>query len=327
MTFVATNSRKLAALLCALCLAAFLLPAAAHAEETALPESEKDTCTFTQQLVSSAPVLRVGEPLTVNLVLTCQNFDEYLMYSYSCTFRVDANLFDVVEYSAPHLMNRFNIAKYDDTLGNAAWHRFVVNGMAGLAGTSWQNHTVTATVTLVPKAQGATMAEITRTNISDETGMHRRPCVDSNLPLEISDQAPLPAALEGQPLTEASGLQPVVYAGEVPQGSVPTYQGNPFAWNGQHYVMLMTAAEFAYANSADFALEQGTAPAIALGDPSENGQINIVDAQIAYDAARGKYRDCSTLSACGWLSCDMNNDGVIDAPDALAIQVAALTAA
>ena len=53
--------------------------------------------------------------------------------------------------------------------------------------------------------------------------------------------------------------------------------------------------------------------------------MNIIDAQIAYDVARGIFDDFSTLPMLGWLSCDMNGDGHVDAADAFTIQAAALS--
>ena len=74
-------------------------------------------------------------------------------------------------------------------------------------------------------------------------------------------------------------------------------------------------------------------PATAMkGDPNNNGAINIVDAQVIYDAANGKYADEQgnkfgafplfegwNLETLLWVL-DFNSDGEVDAPDAFAVQ-------
>lgn len=309
------NLRRLAMGLCALVLAAALLPSMAHAAQ--------DDRTFTQSFTVSAETLHVGEPFTLNLVLTCDNYDEYLMYSYSTTFRVNTDLFQVVDYSASKLLNRFDINEYAETDSRGSWTRFVVNGMGDLSGTTWGKETTVATLTLLPKALGSTAAEITRVNVSNETGMRQMPCATSNLPLTVA----IPARLVGQPLTAASGLVLMPYELPVPQGSVPTFKDQPFVWDGQRFVTLVTAANFEAATGADFDMHAGSAVGFLPGDTNSSGQLSIIDAQIAYDAARGVYANLSALSVRSWLACDTNCDGVVEAADARAIQVALLTAA
>lgn len=309
------NLHRLAAGLCALVLAAALLPSVALAQE--------DNRTFTQGFTTSVETLHVGEPFTLNLVLTCENYNEYPMYSYSTTFRVNTDLFQVLDYSVPKLLTKFDINEYTETDSRGAWSRFVVNGMGDLSGTTWSKETTVATLTLLPKALGSTVVEITRVNVSNETGMRQMPCTPSSLPLTVA----IPARLVGQPLTAASGLCLVPYELPVPQGSVPTYNGQPFVWDGQRYVTLMTAADFKAAAGADFGMQSGSPEGVLPGDANGSGQLSIVDAQISYDAACGTYTNLSTLSVRSWLACDTNCDGSIDAADARAIQVALLAAA
>ena len=54
---------------------------------------------------------------------------------------------------------------------------------------------------------------------------------------------------------------------------------------------------------------------------NENGKINIVDAQIAYDIANSVYTGFEQLSVTGVLKADVNNSLGIEASDARAIQV------
>ena len=62
---------------------------------------------------------------------------------------------------------------------------------------------------------------------------------------------------------------------------------------------------------------------VALGDVNMNNRINIVDAQIAYDIACGRYTESEKYVQFYALS-DMDSDGVVDAADAFAIQYTAL---
>ena len=73
-------------------------------------------------------------------------------------------------------------------------------------------------------------------------------------------------------------------------------------------------------------------PATAMkGDPNNSGSINIVDAQVIYDAAIGKYANAEGMYGAfplfeGWnletllWVLDFNSDGEIDATDAFAVQ-------
>ena len=67
------------------------------------------------------------------------------------------------------------------------------------------------------------------------------------------------------------------------------------------------------------------APVGVAGDINGNGSISVVDAQIAYDMATGKYQSLTNpASMNAWLRADVNGDGSLDATDAFAIQSAML---
>lgn len=57
---------------------------------------------------------------------------------------------------------------------------------------------------------------------------------------------------------------------------------------------------------------------VVRGDLNENGLLNIVDVQIAYDLAAGKLAAASLQRAA--IKADFNGDGLLDAVDARAIQ-------
>ena len=106
---------------------------------------------------------------------------------------------------------------------------------------------------------------------------------------------------------------------------MPCFAGSPFAWDGNRFIALIDSTMFPQIKSADFILEERALASIKRGDANGNGVMNIIDAQIAYDGACGTFVDFSTLPMLGWLSCDMNGDGRVDAADAFAIQAAALS--
>ena len=72
--------------------------------------------------------------------------------------------------------------------------------------------------------------------------------------------------------------------------------------------------------------EQGTADQTSA-DLNYSGGVNIVDAQIAYDLATGKYTEIASeltdtsVDMLHWLMADVNGDDILDSKDARAIQV------
>lgn len=89
------------------------------------------------------------------------------------------------------------------------------------------------------------------------------------------------------------------------------------------YVALMSADTAASLTADSFSFVDGAAASLSeYGDVNQSGTMNIVDAQIAYDLANGRYSDFSAVSMTGWLAADMNADGAVDATDAFAIQYA-----
>lgn len=60
------------------------------------------------------------------------------------------------------------------------------------------------------------------------------------------------------------------------------------------------------------------------GDVNGSGKLTIVDAQNAYDAARGAYRISSDLPIRSWLAADVNHNQYLDLSDVLYIQYALL---
>ena len=127
------------------------------------------------------------------------------------------------------------------------------------------------------------------------------------------------------PYVETSNMKLVTFVGTVNEGEVPTMKGTPMYKLGDSYVMLASAADATTLTRADFGITEGAAQVVSVdGDINQNGNVNIVDAQLAYDIARGVYTDFEALTQEGYLKADVNGDASVDAADALAIQYFAL---
>lgn len=122
----------------------------------------------------------------------------------------------------------------------------------------------------------------------------------------------------------------VRYNSKVPQGKVPTLFGQPLVKLSQGgWATLVTASQASSIEDSSFSYADASSSdpvAPQQGDVNDNGRLNIVDAQLAYDLANGRYSDYSILSLGEWLSADMNDDATVDATDAFAIQYQALRA-
>lgn len=117
----------------------------------------------------------------------------------------------------------------------------------------------------------------------------------------------------------------VTYLSEVPSDSIVSMSGTAMSYDNGQFVALATEEEIAALTKTSFVVSAGTPVALVYdGDLNANSKTNIVDAQIAYDAAKGVYTDFTTLSQNAWLAGDVNGDGVLDANDAFAIQYKAL---
>lgn len=156
----------------------------------------------------------------------------------------------------------------------------------------------------------------------------------------------LPVSVGASSYAPALDLRFVTYTSTVAAGYVPTMNGQAFyvldkgeasdAGTGAgansgattaptSYVMLLTQQEISALTSESFSLQEisdeaGAATALLVGDANNNGRVNIVDAQVAYDMARGHYSDFSRVAQAGWLAANINADTTLDATDAFAIQ-------
>lgn len=117
----------------------------------------------------------------------------------------------------------------------------------------------------------------------------------------------------------------VTYLPEVASGNIVSMNDAAMSYDNGEFVALATKDQVAALTEASFKVSVGTPTALVFdGDLNANKITNVVDAQIAYDAASKVYTDFKTLSMSAWLAGDVNGDGVLDATDALAIQYKAL---
>lgn len=121
-----------------------------------------------------------------------------------------------------------------------------------------------------------------------------------------------------------SGLVTVTHNAVSVDNASVYVNGEAMYWNGTAFETLMTPQDAKALTSSSFTLVAGDCEEVSSGDANGNGQVNVVDAQIAYDVACGVYQGLSVLPAGGWFACDANGDGAVDAADALAIQNYAL---
>ena len=308
----------MAAIAFAIAVSALVAPAS-----SAYADEPQDTRAFTQRMVVAQPVLTVGQQTTIDVRLTCDNFAEYPMYAYASTICVDTNVLRIDAVQTRKGVDAFvkDHASTDDKQG---WSDVVINFLSRkLSGETWQQNETVITLVVTPVAAGNASAYTGRVNISNKTGMSHMSCTLVNLTAPASE--PLPLSIESSPYTSASSFALVAYTETVPEGCVPCFAGGPFARDGNRFVALIDSTTFPQLKRKDFTLEERVLTNMVRGDANGNGAVNIIDAQIAYDVACGTFADFSTLPMLGWLSCDMNGDGRVDAADAFAIQAAALS--
>ncbi len=123
------------------------------------------------------------------------------------------------------------------------------------------------------------------------------------------------------------GKVKVTYLLDVPDGQVPSLSGSTLVKTsrGTYETLIDTASASALTDESFTLVAASSSDLIAqeMGDVTNNGLVNIVDAQVVYDMA-SKYYSYASFSLCDWLCADMNNDYVLDAADALTVQRAAV---
>lgn len=127
-------------------------------------------------------------------------------------------------------------------------------------------------------------------------------------------------------LTDSNVMWLVTVSGQIPEGSVPAYDGNTMYFSESYdaYAWLLISKE-----SRDVLLEQakaavtmGEGSAVNLngdGDVNRTGKTDINDAQLVYDLYKTYYANFETVDREKFLRADINGDKTITTQDAAAI--------
>ena len=125
----------------------------------------------------------------------------------------------------------------------------------------------------------------------------------------------------------AGNYYKVTYTAQVENGKIVSMgdQEMNLDSDNNEFVALATKDQITAFTMRSFSVSDGTPTTLVHdGDMNANKTVNVVDAQIAYDVATQRYTNFEVLSMDKWLAGDVNNDGVFDSADALAIQHKAL---
>ena len=125
----------------------------------------------------------------------------------------------------------------------------------------------------------------------------------------------------------AGNYYKVTYTAQVENGKIVSMgdQEMNLDSDNNEFVALATKDQITAFTMRSFSVSDGTPTTLVHdGDMNANKTVNVVDAQIAYDVATQRYTNFEVLSMDKWLAGDVNNDGVFDSADALAIQYKAL---
>jgi subtilisin family serine protease len=125
-------------------------------------------------------------------------------------------------------------------------------------------------------------------------------------------------------LSFAGGYILVTFEPEnLPAGTGVSVAGTSMMRKGDSLVALLPKESAATLVAEDFVRCVGDPRSVRTdGDVSGNGCTNIIDAQVAYDIACGRYDGFTSLPMGAWLAADVNGSGCVDASDARAIQYA-----
>lgn len=170
-------------------------------------------------------------------------------------------------------------------------------------------------------------ADLVKLTISDAVSGTSGDTMDKTVGVVNGDGVKVTAVSEVKVEEFADGLYQVTYTGTIPEGMTLLYNGEvvPVTEDGKALLLVSAEAAAALKNSSFSLAPSSEKPAPAViryGDINGNGKINIVDAQIALDIAKGNvYTGSKALSQTALLAADVNGDGVVDAKDAFAIQI------
>ena len=118
----------------------------------------------------------------------------------------------------------------------------------------------------------------------------------------------------------------IQYTGEIAEGNKAVYDGQDMTYSEKLKAWILIVKEdvsdkLVNSDVTEVAAEGGAPSVDYSGDVNNNSKVNIIDAQVAYDLAKGdKYTDDSVVTLSMWYRADVNGDGAIKAADARTIQ-------
>ena len=236
----------------------------------------------------------------------CGNLTEFTFPANVAT--IEKAAFKVGTNTTPSNIKKLTFLTHDPTLPSNISTAYAFGGVGGVD--------KTATVNVYGYKEALAVQALAQENANTASyGTHKGMRFSfTELPSEERDWS-----VATQEYVSGSGKYLVTHKA-LSEGGTCTLNGNAMYWNGKQFVTLVTREQARAITNDSFAVKTGTPTSITSGDANENGQINVVDAQIAYDVVRGVYSNFSVLPLTGWLACDYNGDAVVDAADAFAIQ-------
>lgn len=199
----------------------------------------------------------------------------------------------------------------------------VVSGALALLWSAYPQVSIDEMVTAV-QATAAPLSEP-----AGREGLYGAGRLDVDAALSLLEEGGIASVQEFAPGVFQLAFEPVSTSGQ----GVPSYWGTTFYWDAaqQRWVALINWDPQSF-SGYDLVFHEEETPVIIpypgveskdglVGDANGNGILNIVDAQVAYDRARGavSFDADDTLQ---WLIADVNGDGYLDSADSLAIQYA-----
>ena len=118
----------------------------------------------------------------------------------------------------------------------------------------------------------------------------------------------------------------VTAAGTVTDGKVLSYDGTPMYWSGKYnayaYLVISDKALDEVKTEAAAKIAEADADKLTLAydyDVNETGNVDVNDAQLAYNMYNAKYDSFERVSMQKFLNGDVNGDKVLDTLDSAAI--------
>ena len=192
-----------------------------------------------------------------------------------------------------------------------------------------------ATVSMQPVAEGISSLSVTEGTaaMSGTTLEYPVTVPESPVTVEVKSQDQISASTY---VSTPEGVVTLVKytPGTAPaEGKVPAYDGTAMYQGPDHTWLCLVKCD---PDKAKIGMTDGIAASVAhpqkgetSGSPADlnaNDRVNIVDAQIAYDLATGKYTEIApaltdtSIDLLHWLMADVNGDETVTAQDARAIQ-------